>query len=65
MARVARYRRAPDVTMRSPHGQTENPQLRLSLVVPIHNEAENVRNLLDEIAAVLGPLGPAEADPAL
>ncbi len=34
---------------------------RFSLVVPIYNEAENVRNLLDEIAAVLLPHGPFEA----
>lgn len=35
--------------------------LRFSLVVPIYNEADNVRNLLDEISAVLLPHGPFEA----
>ncbi len=35
--------------------------LRFSLIVPIYNEAENVANLLDEIAAELLPHGPFEA----
>jgi dolichol-phosphate mannosyltransferase len=34
---------------------------RFSLVVPIYNEADNVRALLDEVAAVLTPHGPFEA----
>ncbi len=38
-----------------------SPSLRFSLVVPIYNEEENVQNLLDEVAQVLGPHGPFEA----
>lgn len=34
--------------------------LRLSVVVPMHNEQENVRPLLDEAASVLAPLGAFE-----
>ncbi len=33
---------------------------RFSLIIPIHNEAENVRALLDEITQVLGALAPFE-----
>ena len=35
--------------------------LRFSLVVPVYDEEENVRALLDEVAEVLGPHGPFEA----
>ncbi len=34
---------------------------RFSLVVPVYNEQDNVDDLLDEVAAVLGPHGPFEA----
>ena len=46
--------------MSASNGHTTDPELRLSLVVPIHNEAENIRNLVDEIAAILLPLGAIE-----
>jgi glycosyltransferase involved in cell wall biosynthesis len=42
------------------NGQTLDPELRFSLVIPIHNEAENVDSLLDEIETVLLPVGPFE-----
>ena len=35
--------------------------VRFSLVVPIFDEQDNVDALLDEIAAVVAPLGPFEA----
>ena len=35
--------------------------LRFSLVVPIYNEEETVRNLLEEVEEVLAPHGPFEA----
>ena len=37
-----------------------DPSLRLSLVIPIRDEAENIAPLLDELAAVLPTLGPCE-----
>ncbi len=41
-------------------GYTTDSQPRFSLVIPIHNEAENIDNLLDEIEAVLSPTGAFE-----
>lgn len=38
-----------------------DPKLRVSLVVPIYNEEDNVQNLLQEVADVLLPHGPFEA----
>ena len=32
--------------MSAPNGQNLDPELALSLVIPIHNEAENIDNLL-------------------
>ena len=46
--------------MHMSNGQAVDPDLRFSLLIPIHNEAENVVDLLDEIEDVLGPLGPFE-----
>ncbi|MCB9872148.1 MAG: glycosyltransferase [Planctomycetes bacterium] len=42
--------------MTQANGTTTDQDLRMSLVVPIHNESENVDRLLDEIAEVLAPL---------
>ena len=46
--------------MSATNGQTLDPELRFSLVVPIHNEVENIDSLLDEIETVLAPVGPFE-----
>ena len=34
--------------------------VRLSIVIPVFNEADNVLPLLDEVAAAVAGLGPAE-----
>ena len=47
--------------MTDSNGQAIEVEPRFSLVIPIHNEAENIDNLLDEIRDVLSPAGPFEA----
>lgn len=45
-----------------PHGPSDDlERLRLSVVIPVYNERENIGPLLDEVAAVLRPLGRFEA----
>lgn len=46
--------------MSEANGQVEDPDCRFSLVIPIHDEAENVGALLDEIAAVFVSCDPHE-----
>jgi dolichol-phosphate mannosyltransferase len=41
-------------------GQGTDGAPRLSLLIPIHNEAENIDNLLDEVREVLAPIGAFE-----
>jgi dolichol-phosphate mannosyltransferase len=41
-------------------GQGTDGAPRLSLLIPIHNEAENIDNLLDEVQDVLSPIGAFE-----
>ncbi|MEE2886971.1 MAG: glycosyltransferase [Planctomycetota bacterium] len=42
------------------NGQATGRELRFSLVIPVHNEAENIDNLLDEIRDVLSSSGAFE-----
>jgi len=46
--------------MSDSNGQATEVEPRFSLVIPIHNEAENIGNLLDEIRDVLSPTGAFE-----
>ena len=57
---AADARISPTQSMSAVNGQTPDPELRFSLVIPVHNEAENIESLLDEIEQVLTPCGPIE-----
>ena len=47
--------------MSTANGQTQSLEIQFSLVVPIHNEEENIVALLDEVEEVLVPVGSFEA----
>ena len=48
---------APDAPPNTGASSTPLPSPSLAVVVPVHNEAENVEPLIDEIRAALGPGG--------
>src|SRR5580698_2118316 len=50
----------PTGALRVPEGTTEEPRIRLSLVIPTFNEGWNVRELVGRLTDLLeGPLGGA------